>query len=95
MQPDGDVPNGFPKAAAGARIPARPCTTSSTSRRTIKVPANAQGFPFDFDFYSGEWPEYVCTDFNDSFVAWLRPPRSRGRAAMPTSPSTPRTTRSA
>ena len=38
----------------------------------IKTPSNAQGFSFDFDFYSGEWPEYVCTEFNDSFVAWLQ-----------------------
>jgi hypothetical protein len=36
------------------------------------VPLNAQGFQFDFNFYSGEWPEYVCTPFNDSFVAWLK-----------------------
>jgi hypothetical protein len=37
----------------------------------IKVPANAQGFSVDFDFWSGEWPDYVCTEYNDSFVAML------------------------
>ena len=37
----------------------------------VKVPANAKGLSFDFDFGSGEWPEYVCTTFNDSFIAYL------------------------
>ena len=41
---------------------------------------NAEGFQFDFDFYSGEWPEYVCTDFNDSFVAWLQSAAFMGKS---------------
>src|SRR5579859_7881272 len=66
----GTAPPGYPKAAAG-------CTNDKSVfdaigvKLQIKVPANAQGLQFDFDFYSGEWPEYVCTNFNDSFVAWL------------------------
>jgi len=66
----GSAPPGYPKAAAG-------CTNSKAVldaigvKLQVKVPANAQGLQFDFDFYSGEWPEYVCTDFNDAFVAWL------------------------
>ncbi|MGH7327743.1 MAG: choice-of-anchor L domain-containing protein, partial [Polyangiaceae bacterium] len=38
---------------------------------TLKAPANAQGVAFDFDFYSGEWPDFVCSAFNDSFIAFL------------------------
>jgi hypothetical protein len=37
----------------------------------IRVPANAQGLSFDFDFWSSEWPEYVCSSYNDSFIAYL------------------------
>jgi hypothetical protein len=37
----------------------------------IKVPINANGVTFDFNFWSGEWPDYVCSSFNDSFIAYL------------------------
>ena len=66
----GGAPNGFPKAAMG-------CPNSNSVhdvvdvKLQIKVPKNAQGLQFDFDFWSGEWPEYVCTDYNDSFIAYL------------------------
>jgi len=67
----GAAPPGYPKAAQN-------CPGSSVANDVvnavlkIQVPANAKGFSFDFNFYSGEWPEYVCTSFNDSFVAWLQ-----------------------
>ena len=66
----GNPPTGYPKAAMG-------CPISNVANDVgdvvlkVKVPANAKGFTFDFNFYSGEWPEWVCTSFNDSFVAWL------------------------
>ena len=37
----------------------------------IRVPTNANGFSFDFNFMSGEWPDSVCSTFNDSFIAYL------------------------
>lgn len=37
----------------------------------IKVPANAKGVAFDFNFFSGEWPQWVCSRYNDGFVAML------------------------
>jgi hypothetical protein len=66
----GVAPPGYPKAA-GSCPQATEIYDAIGLTLEIKVPANAQGFTFDFDFYSGEWPEYVCTAFNDSFVAWL------------------------
>ena len=68
--PHDDAPPGFPKAAIG-------CPIDSTVhdfidvKLVVKVPANAQGFSFDFDFWSSEWPEYVCSSYNDSFIAYL------------------------
>ena len=38
---------------------------------TLKAPMDATGFQFDFDFYSSEWPNYVCSNYNDAFVAYL------------------------
>jgi hypothetical protein len=70
----GVPPPGYPKAS---KINNTSCPVSSVANDVvdvvlkIQVPANAKGLSFDFNFYSGEWPEYVCTTFNDSFVAWL------------------------
>jgi hypothetical protein len=36
----------------------------------IRAPTNAKAFTFDFDFYTFEYPEYVC-GVNDAFVALL------------------------
>lgn len=75
----GAAPPGYPKAAQG-------CQGDNVANDVvnldlkIKVPANAKGFAFDFNFYSGEWPEFVCTDFNDSFVAWLNSGAWTGKA---------------
>jgi hypothetical protein len=38
-------------------------------RMTIKAPANAGSFAFDFAFFSEEYPVYVCQGFNDTFLA--------------------------
>lgn len=35
----------------------------------LRVPGNAKGFSFDFIFFSVEYPEFVCTQFNDTFYA--------------------------
>jgi hypothetical protein len=64
------APPGYPKAAAGCPG-ASSINDAIGVKLQIKVPANAQGLQFDFDFYSGEWPEWVCSEFNDAFVAWL------------------------
>lgn len=37
----------------------------------MQVPQNAKSFSFDFNFMSAEFPEYVCTLFDDTFLALL------------------------
>ncbi len=37
----------------------------------LDVPANANSFSFDFNFMSVEFPEFVCTSFDDTFLAML------------------------
>jgi hypothetical protein len=74
------APPGYPKATGS-------CAVANTEYDAvdlmlqIKVPANAQGFSFDFDFWSGEWPDYVCTEYNDSFIAYLQSQAFNGGAA--------------
>ena len=38
----------------------------------IKVPSNAQGLRFDFRFWSREYPDFLCTEYNDFFLVRLR-----------------------
>jgi hypothetical protein len=49
---------------------------------TIRVPTNARSFAFDTDFYSWEFPEYVCSEFNDYLVVLLDSALA-GTAAVP------------
>ena len=37
----------------------------------LKVPVNAKGIQFDFRFFSREYPSFVCSAFNDFFLAML------------------------
>jgi hypothetical protein len=39
----------------------------------VRVPTNAKGFSYDFDFYTYEFPGWVCNVYNDYFVALLLP----------------------
>lgn len=68
--PTGQAPPNYPKAAQG-------CMQDNTVndmidvKLVLKAPPDASGFQFDFDFYSSEWPNYVCSNFNDAFIAYL------------------------
>ena len=66
-----NAPPGFPKASKGCPAAAPGTFDLIDLRLILRAPANAKGLRFDFNFYSGEWPEYVCSAFNDSFVAYL------------------------
>ena len=39
----------------------------------LRAPTNATGYSFLFKFYSFEYPEWVCTNFNDQFIALANP----------------------
>ncbi len=40
---------------------------------TINTPSNATGFSFDFNFFTFEWPGFICSKYNDFFIALLSP----------------------
>jgi hypothetical protein len=40
----------------------------------VRAPKNATGYKFNFKFYSFEYPEWVCTSYNDQFIALVNPP---------------------
>jgi hypothetical protein len=68
------APAGFPKDS-----PACPGVTTGEPHDgaglevVIHTPSNARGFSFDFDFLTYEWPSFICSSFNDLFVALLSP----------------------
>jgi hypothetical protein len=68
---DGAVPPGFPQTTTTGCVPSQSVYDVIDFHTQIKVPANAKGVTFDFNFYSGEWPDYVCSSYNDSFIAFL------------------------
>src|SRR6185436_19021099 len=37
----------------------------------IRVPTNATAIAFDHGFFTAEYPEYACTQFNDLWIALL------------------------
>ena len=41
---------------------------------TLRAPTNATGYAFSFKFHSFEFPEWVCTPYNDQFIALVSPP---------------------
>jgi hypothetical protein len=42
-------------------------------RVTIRTPTNAKSLRFNLNFYTYEFPNYICDIFNDFFVAMLNP----------------------
>ncbi|RLB65193.1 MAG: hypothetical protein DRI90_02685 [Deltaproteobacteria bacterium] len=67
-------PFGFPKESpsCGSAVTGA-CNDGVALQLTLRAPSNAQGFRFAFDFYTFEWPVFVCSTFNDFFAAILEP----------------------
>lgn len=40
-------------------------------RVRLRVPSNARGFSFDFNFFTSEWPHYLPSRYNDHFIVWM------------------------
>ncbi len=41
-------------------------------KATIRVPTNAKSFSYSFKFYTAEYPEFVCQQYNDFFITLLK-----------------------
>lgn len=67
----GALPPGFPKAAEGCPTAAGVNDVISLKLK-LKAPKNATGIKFDFNFHSSEWPRYICSEFNDGFIAYMQ-----------------------
>jgi hypothetical protein len=68
-------PDGFPKEAPACPGVLTGATHDDVALEvTVRAPPGALALAFSFDFFTYEWPDYVCSPFNDYFVALLSPP---------------------
>jgi len=58
-----------PRCAAPSSVP--DAKDMSELSLKLKVPQNAKSLSFNFSFFSAEYPEWVCTSYNDRFLAIL------------------------
>jgi len=74
MQTSGNPPEGYPKESpACPDVVTGECNDPAALEVEIRVPTNAKSFTFDFNFYTFEFPDYICSTFNDFFVALMWP----------------------
>ncbi|OJY26685.1 MAG: hypothetical protein BGO98_06635 [Myxococcales bacterium 68-20] len=68
------TPAGYPKES-----PACPGVKTGQARDgvalelTIRVPTNAQSFSYQQNFFTQEYPDFICNKFNDFFVTMMNP----------------------
>lgn len=65
-------PNGFPQDNKNCP-PSSEIDDDIGLDLKIRAPTNATGYSFSFKFYSFEFPEWVCNEFNDQFIALVNP----------------------
>lgn len=71
----GQSPQGFPKENFACNgTTSGPPSDPTAVEIALRVPGNANGFSYAFDFYTHDFPEFVCSVFNDFFIAVLTPP---------------------
>jgi hypothetical protein len=83
MGTTGNTPPGFPIDSPACTIQTANDTVANDPigfEVVIKTPTNANELGFDFNFYTFEFPQFVCTQFNDFFVALVDPPPSNAQS---------------
>lgn len=66
------APAGFPQDTVGCQGDTE-INDDVALEVKLRAPTNATGYAFNFRFYSFEYPEWVCTSFNDQFIALVSP----------------------
>jgi hypothetical protein len=65
------LPVGFPTNHGGCPVPTAQAHDPVNLKLTLRVPTNAKSFAFDHMFFSAEYPEYACTQYNDIWAVLL------------------------
>lgn len=68
------APPGYPKESPSCPgVSTGQPYDSAGLRMTIKTPTNAKSLRFNLNFYTYEFPVYICSTYNDFFTAMLTP----------------------
>lgn len=68
-------PPGYPKESpACPGVVTGPVFDPAALELVVRVPTNARSFSFNLNFYTFEFPEYICSEFNDFYVTMMWPP---------------------
>lgn len=75
MGTTGFAPSGFPVPAPACPgvMPDSEANDSVALEVVVRVPSNANSLKYDFNFYTYEFPNFICSEFNDFFVALMNP----------------------
>jgi hypothetical protein len=69
-----NAPEGYPKEApACPGVRSGDCFDGVALAIDIRVPTNARSFGIAQDFFTIEYPDYICSKYNDYFVTLLSP----------------------
>ncbi|HZS42144.1 MAG TPA: choice-of-anchor L domain-containing protein [Polyangia bacterium] len=73
------LPNIMPNPACAASVGTMSCEPMMVKDYTelvvkLHAPTNANSFSFQFQFFSAEYPDFVCTIFNDEFLVLQESP---------------------
>lgn len=72
MGTKGLAPTGFPIDSPSCKVVTekdKATNDPAALEVSLRVPSNAKSFLIDFNYYTYEFPNYVCTKYNDFFVA--------------------------
>ncbi len=68
------APTGFPgQTPACMGVTFGPANDGAALRVVIRVPTNALTMSFDSNFFSYEFPDFVCSPYNDTYVVIMSP----------------------
>ncbi|APR80930.1 Hypothetical protein A7982_06277 [Minicystis rosea] len=68
------VANGLPDSPGCNTLSSAAANDSVMLYLRLRAPTNAKAFSFNSYFLSAEYPEFVCTQFNDQFIALVDTP---------------------
>ncbi len=67
-------PPGFPvESPACPGVTTGPVYNAAALEVRVRVPTNARSLAFRSNFYTYEYPEYICSEYNDFFVTLMTP----------------------
>jgi hypothetical protein len=77
-----NIPNPVPMGQNCGGVDINLVNDYTELKLTLKAPTNAKSFSFDFNYLSAEYPEYVCTQYNDKFLALMDSKNTKGNISF-------------